>query len=362
MGIKAHLSLTAVAALALLTGAQATPSTSAPSTSAAPLVPAVEARRGGEAASHTFEGVAEAVRQATLSAQLGGNVTALLVKAGDRVRAGQLLARIDDRDAAAGALRADAAATQAEAESRHARTTLERTRELRAQGFVSQAALDSADTLSRAAAAGVDQARAARRQAELARGHAQLAAPFDGIVLATHVDAGDLASPGRPLLTLFEPGRLRATVQLPLSRADAARAARQVEVELPGGARVTPLRSQWLAAADPVAQTLEWRLELPATLPAVLLPGQMLRVHFQGLAGSPDTQPAGALVLPATAVLRRGELTAVYVVQGERFSLRAVRLGAARGSQVEVLAGLAAGEKVAAVALQAGLAGARPAP
>ncbi|ODU09637.1 MAG: efflux transporter periplasmic adaptor subunit [Rubrivivax sp. SCN 71-131] len=355
MGIKtrASVTVTALTALAALLAAAAQPVLAAEVALVQP-----GAAQGGSSLS--IEGQIEPLRQATVAAQIGGNVLALLVKAGDSVKAGQAIARIDERDAAAGVLRSDAALAQAEAEAQNARTALERTRELRAQGFVSQAALDTVQTQAKAAQAGVQQAQAARAQATLARSFALVSAPFAGVVLATHLEAGDLASPGRPIVTLYSPGAMRATAQIPLSQAPAARRASRIEIELANGQRVAPAAHTELAGADPVSQTLEWRLDLPAAALPGLLPGQVARVHFLGAAAGPGT--ANTLRLPAQAVLRRGELAAVYVAQGEGFALRAVRLGADRGAQgVEILAGLKPGEKVAAHAVQAGLVGARPA-
>lgn len=317
------------------------------------------------AAGFDLEGSIQPVRQATVAAQVGGNVLHLAVKAGDRVRAGQLIARIDDRDTAAGLQRGEAALAQAQAEATNARLNAERTRELRGNGFVSQAALDVAENQWRAAQAGVQQAQAARSQAALARGFASVTAPFDGIVQATFVDTGDLASPGRPIATIYAPGALRAVVQIGVSRSATARAASRVEVTLPDGQRVTPVRRTELATTDPVSQTIEWRLDLPADAQASVQPGQMVRVRFEGAAVVAGKAPAAAAAaapirLPAAAVLRRGELTAVYVAQGTNFVLRAVRLGADRGADgVEVLAGLKPGERVAADAVQAGMADAR---
>ncbi|MEN9627542.1 MAG: hypothetical protein RJA10_769 [Pseudomonadota bacterium] len=324
-------------------------------------LPLVQARTATGGAGLSLEAHLEPLRQATVSAQLGGNVLALLVKAGDRVKAGQTIARIDDRDAQAGVLRGDAGLAQAEAEARNARVNAERTRELRAQGFVSQAALDTAETRLKAAQAGVQQAQAARSQATLARGFATVSAPFDGVVLATHLDAGDLASPGRAIATVYAPGGLRATAQVPLSQAGTARHATRIEVELPGGTRVAPERKTDLSSADPVSQTVEWRLDLPASALPGLMPGQVARVHFSGAATTGAAVNANTLRLPAAAVLRRGELTAVYLAQGDRFVLRAVRTGAERPDGVDILAGLKAGDAVAANAVAAGLADARPA-
>jgi hypothetical protein len=147
-------------------------------------------------------------------------------------------------------------------------------------------------------------------------------------------------------------------VQLPASRSTLARAATRTEVQLPDGRWVAPVDRSELPGADPVAQTVEWRLELPPAVASGLHPGQAVRVRFDG---APTTAPvAGRLSVPATAVLRRGELTAVYAVDRGQFVLKAVRLGAAAGDRVEVLAGLKPGERIALDPVRAGLAGAAP--
>jgi RND family efflux transporter MFP subunit len=325
-------------------------------------VPTLAVQRAGAAGAIDIDGSIQPLRQATVAAQIGGSVLQLAVKAGDRVKAGQLIARIDDRDAATGVLRTDAAITQAQAETSNARLNAERTRDLRARGFVSQAALDVAETQLKAAQAGLAQAQAARSQAALARGFASVTAPFDGIVQATHLDTGDLATPGRPVATIYAPGALRAVVQVGASLADGVRAATAASVTLANGKTLQPIRRTELATADPVSQTIEWRLDLPAEASTGVVPGQTVRVRFEGAAAKTPGADAAPLRLPAAAVLRRGELTAVYAVQGEQFVLRTVRLGADRGAAgVDVLAGLKPGDRIAADALKAGLADARPA-
>jgi RND family efflux transporter MFP subunit len=324
------------------------------------VVPTAVVQAAGSAAGFQIDGNLEPLRQSTLGAQVGGNILVLAVKAGDRVKAGQLIARIDERSAQAGLAQSEAGVAQADATLRNARLHAERTRELRAQGFISQAAVDVAESQLAAAQAGLQQAQAGRSQAALSRGYASVTAPFDAVVLATHVEAGDLATPGRPLVTLYAPGEMRVVVQLPASRSAAARAAPSIEIELPDGRRVAPARRTDLPTADPVSQTVEWRLELAPEDVAGLLPGQNVRVYFAGAATS--AAAPSRLTVPAGAVLRRGELTAVYALQEGQFVLKAVRLGAAQGGAVEVLAGLKAGERVALDPVRAGLAGATPAP
>jgi len=360
-------SMAATAGLLALAGALASGSGRAQAAPAGAPVPTVVARDATLARGLALDGVIQPIKQATLAAQVGGSVVQLAVKAGDKVRAGQLLARVDERDAQAGLLRSEAGVAQADAELRNARLQADRTKELRAQGFVSQAALDVAETQLKSAQAGLQQAQAGRSQAALARGFASVQAPFDAVVLATHLEAGDLAAPGRPIATVYVPGAMRAVVQVPASQAALARAAKAVQVTLADGRSVEPVARTILPAADPVSQTVEWRLDLPAAAVAgdtPALPGQAVRVAFVGGSPAPAQAPvaAGVLALPPAAVLRRGELTAVYVVQEQRFVLRAVRTGADRGAGgIEIVAGLKSGERVAADAVRAGLAGAVPA-
>ncbi len=325
------------------------------------LVATTTLQRGSALGAMALDGALQPVKQSTVAAQVGGNVIALLVKAGDRVRAGQALARLDPREPLAGVARADAAVAQAQAALTAAQQNVDRTRELRAQNFISQAALDSALTQLAGAQAGVAQAQAERRQATLVSGHAEVAAPFAGVVLATHVEVGDLAVAGRPLVSLYEPGALRAVVQVPVSRALLASGAREVQIELPDGRMVVPVQRQALPSTDAVSQTVEWRLPLSGADSADARPGQSVRVHFRASAPAPTVQRKGALSAPASAVLQRGELTAVYAVDNGQFVLRMVRSGATVGDRVELLAGVEEGQVIAVDAVRAGLAGARPA-
>ncbi len=329
---------------------------------AAVEVPVVTARPQAVGTGVEYDGIIQAVQQSTVSAQASGRVASLLVKAGDRVRAGQVLATIDDRETQTGVQRSQAQVAQAEADLRNAKTNFERTAELRTKGFVSQAALDAAETQYKAAQAGRDQAVAGAKLSALAQGFTRVTAPYDGWVLQTLVDPGDLAVPGKPLLTVYAPMPLRAVVQVPASQDALARSASRVEVQLPAPAGsaaptqwVTPTSQTALPAADPVSQTIEWRLNLPDAAAKGAVPGQQVRVRFVGA-------QVQRVVVPASAVLRRGELTAVYVAQGQGFVLKTVRLGADHGAAgVEVLAGLGADDRVATDPVRAGLAGAQPA-
>lgn len=319
-----------------------------------PAVPVVTVEPGAVGVALELDGTLQAVRQSVVAAQVSGNVVQLAVRAGDAVRAGQALARIDERDTRAGLVRSEAVLAQSQAELANASAHYERTRQLHARGFVSAAALDVAEAQWRAAQAGQQQARAGRSQAALAHSYATVVAPYDGLVLATHVEAGDLAAPGRPVATVYAPQPMRAVAYVPASRQAVARAAQRIQVRLPSGAWVAPAATVALPGADPVSQTVEFRLELPQAALSGAMPGQSVRVRFGG-----GTQQR--LTIPAASVLRRGELTAVYVAREQRFVLQAVRVGAEHGEAgVEVLAGLKGGERIALDPVRAGLAGAVP--
>ena len=331
---------------------------------AGPRVPVMAVGAQAVGAGAVFDGSLQAVRQSVLSAQASGRIATLSVKAGDRVKAGQVLAVIDDRATQAGVAQAQAGVAQAQANFANAKAAYERTQALRAQGFIAQAALDTALAQYRAAEAGAAAARAGQTQASVAQGFTRLTAPYDGWVLATHAEAGALALPGAPVLTVYAPQPIRAVVHVPASMQALASSAQKIEVQLPGTERwVVPASQSSVPAADPVSQTVEWRLNLSDADGANQVPGRQTKVRFVGGSAQAASQ---RLVVPATALLRRGELTGVYVVtakgegQAEGFALRAVRTGATHGEGVEVLAGLKSGDRVALDPVRAGLSGAQP--
>ncbi len=197
-------------------------------------------RMAGEAARQGFDGVVEAVRQTVVAAQVAGSVTALEVKAGDSVKAGQVLARIDARAAEHSASASDAQVRSAQALLDVARKDFERQTQLYKQQYISQAALERAESQFKAAQA---QAAALLAQADAARttsGLHVVRAPYAGVVAEVPVALGDMAMPGRALLTLYEPGALRVAASLPQSALTTP--AQGVSVEFPG----LPEARRWL--------------------------------------------------------------------------------------------------------------------
>jgi RND family efflux transporter MFP subunit len=223
-----------------------------------------------------------------------------------------------------------------------ARKDFERQQQLYAKQYISAAALERAESQYKAtqaqAAALLAQAGAAGTQTGL---HV-VRAPYAGVVAEVPVALGDMALPGKPLLVLYEPGALRVTAAVPQSLLAAP--PKDVRVEFPtlAGERreFTAAQVQVLPTVDPQTHTVQLRIPLPAGWEAK--PGLFARLWLPGPAGS-----SARLAVPASAVVRRAEMTGVYVVDAKGVPvLRQVRLGRSAGGQVEVLAGVAAGEQV----------------
>ena len=286
------------------------------------------------------DGHIEATHQAVVAAQVTARITGVKVDAGDRVAAGQLLFELDSREAGESLAAASARQNQADA-------ALARARDLQRRHFISAAAVDQAQ-------AEADTARAARQAAEAALSHAEIRAPFAGIVASRDADVGDLASPGAPLLTIYRPGAARAVVQLPSAQAVAVRAAGptlRATITLGGETQIIGAnRIQVLPVADAATHVVEVRLELPSEVARRVVPGSAVRAAFA-------VGETASLTLPAAAIIHRGGIAAAYVRDGEgRFRLRQLRLGeTVADGQVEILAGLVAGEVVALDPVKAGI-------
>lgn len=303
----------------------------------------VEATWAGEA-------VIEAERQSTVAAQTAGRVTAINFRPGDAVQQGQVIMRIDPSVAQQQVAGAQAQVAEARVALENATREYERFKELFAKNYVSKSQMDAAESSYKAAQARLNTLRASSGQAVTTRGFADVKAPYSGVMSALHVEIGEMAAPGTPLATGFDPAWLRATAQVPQAWIDAVRRGNKAFIEVPGSAQWIPAsKLVVIPAADPRTHTTEVRVYLPSSASG-LLPGQFVRVHFV-------TGTARRLVVPAAAVLRRSEVTGVYVLPEKgRPQLRQVRLGERQGDgSYEILAGLREGEKVALDPVRAGL-------
>jgi RND family efflux transporter MFP subunit len=298
---------------------------------------------------YTTEATVEAVKQSTVSAQVSGKVAAVNFDVGDAVKAGTVIVRLAAQELSSAVAGSRAQVAQAEASLANARAHYERQQQLFQQKFISQAALDRATAEFRAAEAAARAARAGVGQTAAVSSYTTITAPFSGVVSARHVEVGETVTPGKPLMTGFDPRDMRVIANVPQYKLAEVKAAGRVSVEIPSLDKwIDATGITVLPAADASTHTIKVRLDLPTDLEGVI-PGMFARAHFA--MGS-----ARKLVIPASAVVRRSEITAVYVVNQDRVSLRQIRLGtpAARG-EVEVLAGLNPGDVIALDPVKAGI-------
>lgn len=343
--------------LCLVQGATAaTDTTAAPQAPPAPSPALVTATVGtaGPGQATGFDGVVEAVRQTVLAAQVAGAVVALDVKVGDSVKPGQVLARIDARAANQNTAAGDAQVLSAQASLDVATKDLERQKQLFQKSYISQGALERAESQFKSTqaqvAAQLAQAGATRTQS----GFFVVAAPYAGVVSEVPVALGDMAMPGRPLVSLYDPSRLRVTVSVPQSVALGLQKDAAVRIQFPGlpvdREWATPSRTVVLPTIDPATHSVQVRLELARPVPGTaggpateLAPGLFARAWLPAATGGP-----ARLTVPARSVVRHAEMTGLYVVGADgRPVLRQVRLGTVLGDSVEILSGVSAGERVA---------------
>jgi RND family efflux transporter MFP subunit len=304
-----------------------------------------EVAAGSGLPGHGWDGVVEAVRRADLAAQTAGRVAAMQVDVNDRVKAGDVLLRITAVEQRAAAETARAQLRAAEAAAAEAEQTYKRYAALAGGQFVSKLQLDQARAARDAAVAARDAGRAQLAQAAQQAAYTVVRAPFAGIVAARDVEPGETVAPGQPLVSVYAPRELRIEVAVPQTRAEAIRRDPRARVLLPGGREVAPAEVVVFPAADAASHSVNVRVRLPDLDPPPA-PGTTAKVVFDADAhGGPAI--GAPLRIPASAVAQRGELSAVYVKQGDRLLLRQLRLGARVGDQVEVISGLKAGDAVA---------------
>jgi RND family efflux transporter MFP subunit len=296
------------------------------------------------------EAVVEAVRQSTVSSQIAGRIVDLPFDVGDRVEKGQVIARIDERAASQAVAASQAQVRAAEAAMVNARATYERSQQLFAQKFISQAALDKAQADFRSAESQMKAMLAGAGQAATERSFATIAAPYGGIVAARHVQLGEMATPGKAIMTGFDPKTLRVVATVASAQVAAIQAGARARIEIPAANRWVEARAITVVpAADPRTHSSQVRIELPDDVQGVY-PGVFARAHF--VVGR-----APRLMVPRESIVRRSELTGVYVIGPAGAPLlRQVRLGTVADERgIEVLAGVRPGESVALDPIRAGM-------
>jgi RND family efflux transporter MFP subunit len=308
----------------------------------------------------TLEAKLEAIKQSTISAQTSGIVEKVNFDINDKVEAGQVLILINSSQQQASLSQAKATLAQAQALNKEAQVVLQRHRSLLAQKTLSQGEFDSSLARANSSHAAVLSAKAQVMQAQEQVSYTRITAPYSGIVRQRFVHVGELVNPGQAVMTGFAKQPLRAVVDIPqhlaatISQPHNPQNAEPAETLhiLANGKRYQGSQLTLFPYADSRYSSIRARINIEGADADKsdtdgLIPGTWVQVQL----------PSGiqqGLYLPASAILQQGEVAAIYIKKNHEFKLRHVRLGQILpNTQVRIMSGLEAGERVAIDAIAA---------
>jgi RND family efflux transporter MFP subunit len=297
-------------------------------------------------AQYGLSGTVRAKVEAPLAFQVPGKIAARLANAGDAVRAGQLLLRLDERDLREAQQAAAADLAAAEAALATARADLDRIRELRRQGFVSAQALERAELLKREAEARKDASAARLVQAQNALGYAQLRSPAAGVLLDVIGEPGQVVAAGQPVAVLAQGDAREVELFLPENLTPPERG----EALLPDGKALPIVLREVAGNVEPVGRTRRARYTVTEGA-AALVPGAVVRTQFviATPAGPGAAHSVPRLEVPIGALDERGSGARVWRVADGRVTPVNVTVIGVDGERAQISAALPAGTRIVAL-------------
>ena len=297
----------------------------------------------------TAVGTIRAVHEAAVASMLLARVTEVRVKAGQAVLAGDLLVRLDDSDLQARLRQAEAAVIAAKEEKQKAERDYKRAQELLPSGGISREDLDHREAARKTTAAALERAEHLVAEAKVILGYAMIRSPITGVVVDKRVEAGDTVSPGRVLVTLYNPKRMQMVVTVPESLASRLAVGQKV------AGRLEALSHECQATVSEIvpeaqAASRSFTVKVTGPCPPGVYTGMFGRIYI-------PLDDEEVVVVPAAAVVHVGQLDMVRVWQDGRLERRSIQLGRRFDEDYEVLSGLKPGEKVV---LEKGKEGAKP--
>ena len=283
-------------------------------------------------------GTVQAEQVATVTSRVMAEITELRASAGQRVTKGEALVVLDDRDLRHRVEQAQESARSAQATLEQARSDYNRDKPLYEQQVITPFDFEHTQTNLKTAEANLKRLEQAQREAEVNLSYAVIRSPFDGVIIDKQAQVGDLASPGRPLFTMYEQGRLWLEANVPEEQMAHVRLNSLMTVRIDAtehdiSGRVVEI----VPSSDPSSRTQIVRVHLNA--PESVVPGMFGRLEI-------PLAPEPILTIPGSTLIRVGQLTMVEVVHDGQINRRTVQLGRAVGQQFEVLSGLATGETI----------------
>lgn len=289
----------------------------------------------------TASGKIEAANSANLSTRMMGFVDKVHVNVGEKVTKGQLLVSINNSDLSAKQAQTSAGITEAQAAFNNAEKDYKRFQNLFAENSASQKELDDQRARYEMAKARLEGAKQMKNEVQSQFAYVNLRAPFNGVVTNKFIEAGDMANPGVPLISVEGPGNFEVMASVPESEISKIKSGAEVQVLVKSSEKILPgtVTEVSTSAKNTGGQYLV-KVVLDKT-DASILSGMYATVQFP----IEKKTDVGMVLVPQEALVKRGQLTGIYTVsQSNTALLRWLRLGRTFGDKVEVLSGLAADE------------------
>jgi len=304
-------------------------------------LPAADSKQG-----LTVSGQVEAGQTANISTRVMGYITKITVEVGDRVSKGQLLATISNDDILAKRAQTDAMIAQADAAFKNAQKDYDRFTTLYKQQSASAKELDNVTLQYQSARSGLEAAKQQRNEVNAMLSYTNLTAPFDGTVTQKLMDAGSMANPGMPLLTIEQSGSYQVSASVPESEISLIKEGAQVTINIDAIHKVINGK---IAQIDPSSTNSGGqyliKVHIPDNEKQGLFAGMYANVNIP-LSKTIKENSTDQVMVPVSAIEYKDQLTGLYTIGSNHTALlRWVRLGRTQGNQVEVLSGLAANEQ-----------------
>lgn len=285
-------------------------------------------------------GTLSAMREAMISPRIMATIGEINVGAGDRVERGQVLARLDSRDLAAREQQAQQALNSARARQSEAQKEYSRMKQLVDKGIIARAQFDTAEAAYKTAQAEVARAEQAVGEAQAGSSYAVIEAPYSGRIVDRYAEPGNTATPGTPILKLYDPSRMRLEAYVRESLAGRLRPGAELTISIDAlSTTITGRVEEIVPQAEPGSRSMLIKVTLPER--EDIYPGMFGRLLI-------PTGREKRIYAPEKAILRVGQLTYMWVIgKNNEPERRFVTLGESkREGMQEILSGLSAGERV----------------
>lgn len=295
-----------------------------------------------ESSNSSFSGQVESSQTANISTRVMGYITKLNVKVGDAVKAGQVIASISNSDILAKRAQTDAGIAEAEAALKNAQKDYDRFTALYKQQSASAKELDNITLQYNAMKARVEAARQMRNEVNAMLAYTTLTAPFSGIITQKLADAGSMANPGMPIVTIEQSGTYQVSAAVPESEINRVKQGEAVTVT------IKSIDKNFTGRVSQVNQSSQFtggqyiiKISIPEKDKTGLYAGMYANIALQTVSKKTTGSISGAILVPQASIVHKDQLTGLYTISsGNTALLRWVRLGKTYGDKVEVLTGL----------------------